>query len=212
METVADLDNAFRLYVDKADSQGSADFLSGERQRFLNDAQLRLARELAMDKNGNQDAVDLRLSLSTRAALPVVSGPDGADAVDLPTDYLAYGSNRAVLKPPYEAYRVFVRLISEDEINPLLDDDFNRPTVGDPVGCFLHGQLRLYPSGTLAQLVLSYYRRPALLDLSTPGQVPDLAPAVLPTLVQYAVQLALESVADPRFRSQGLISKLTDVQ
>ena len=208
MQTVADLDNAFRLYVDKADSQGSADFLEGERQQFLNDAQLRLARELVSNKSDDQDAVDLRRSLSKLATLPIAAGGEFS-ALDLPDDYLAWGRARAQLATPYENYHVATRLISENELSSLLGDPFNRPRIAEPVVCFLHGALQYYPGGAAQRLELSYYHRPAALDLSTPAQVPDLAPALLPALVQYAVQLALESVADPRFATQARVAALT---
>ena len=209
MTTVGDLDKAFRLYVDKADSQAGADFLPGERQRFLNDAQLRLARELCADKTDNQDAVDLRRSLSDHARQPITAGVDGADQAELPANYLAFGRCRLQLKPPYAQHIVTPSVVSEDELSGALDDEFNRPTIGEPVVCFLHGLVQVYPGAACEQLLLSFYRLPKQLDLSTPAQVPDLLPALLPTLVQYAVQLALESVQDPRFQTQAAIAKVT---
>lgn len=209
MQTVADLDNAFRLYVDKADSQGSADFLPGERQRFLNDAQLRLCRELTDGKTDNQDGVDLRRSLSTYAALPITPGVDGADQAVLPVNYLAYGRCRLQLRQPYAQYTVKPNVISEDEFSSAMDDEFNGPSIGEPVACFLYNTVQLYPSGAGDQLLLSFYRLPTELDLAKPDQVPDLVPALLPTLVQYAVQLALESVNDARFQTQAAIAAAT---
>lgn len=209
MQTTGDIDKAFRLYVDKADSQGSADFLPGERQRFLNDAQLRLCRELTDGKTDNQDAVDLRRSLSTYAALPITPGADGAGQVLLPANYLAYGRCRLQLKQPYAQYTVRPNVLSEDELSSALDDEFNGPTIGEPVACFLYNTVQVYPGAAGELLLLTFYRLPAELDLSTPAQVPDLVPALLPTLVQYAVQLALESVSDPRFQTQASVAAAT---
>ena len=209
MQTVRDLDNAFKLYVDKADSQGSADFLVGERQRFLNDAQLRLCRELASAKSDNQDAVDARRSVQAYAE--IVPGPGGgSNGVALPANYLRYGNARVQLKEPYQNHNVPVRIVSEDEISKLLEDPFNVPTIGEPVACFLEQGARLYPGNAFASFELHYYKRWAALDLSTPDQVPEAAEEHHPTIVQYAVQLALESVADPRFQTQAVVSNLTD--
>jgi hypothetical protein len=208
MQTVQDLDKAFRLYVDKADSQGATDFLPGERQRFLNDAQLRLARELTSGKTDSQDAVDLRRSLSKFADIQIV-GNGGSSSVKLPEDYLNWGRARAQLNKPYENYTVSVRIISEDDLNKVLEDPFNKPTVGEPLACFLHNEIRYYPGGAAQLFGLSYYKRPTDLKLSTPDQVPDITPALLPTLVQYAVQLALESVESGRVNTQANITAVT---
>jgi hypothetical protein len=208
MQTVGDLDKAFRLYVDKADSQGSADFLVGERQRFLNDAQLRLARELAADKSDDQDAVDARRSLQAYAEIVPGNG-GGSNGVALPDNYLRYGNARVQLKAPYDHYNVTVRIISQDELSKLLEDPFNAPTIGEPVACFLNGEARLYPGNAFASFDLHYYKRWAALDLNQPDSVPEAGEEHHPTIVQYAVQLALESVQDPRFQTQAAVAKLT---
>lgn len=208
MQTVGDLDKAFRLYVDKADSQGSADFLPGERQRFLNDAQLRLARELATAKSDDQDAVDARRSLQAYAELVPGSG-GGSNGITLPDDYLRYGNARVQLKAPYANFNVPVRIISEDELTKLLEDPFNAPTIGEPVACFLNREARLYPGNAFASFDLHYYKRWAELDLSQPDAALEVGEEHRPTIVQYAVQLALESVQDPRFQSQAAVAAKT---
>ena len=127
----------------------------------------------------------------------------------LPENYLAFGRCRIQLKQPYAQYTVRPTVVSEDELSSALDDEFNAPTVGSPLVCFLYNTVQVYPGAGCDQLLLSFYRLPAELDLAKADQVPDLLPALLPTLVQYAVQLALESVSDPRFQTQAAITSAT---
>jgi hypothetical protein len=209
MQTVGDLDKAFKLYVDKADSQGTADFLVGERQRFLNDAQRQIARRICTKKSDDQDDVDLRRTLSVYAKLPVTAGEDGAGQAELPADYLAFGRCRVQLRAPYEQYVLTPTVISEDELSDALSDPFNSPTIGEPLVCFLYNAIQVYPGAASERLLLSYYRHAPDLDLSTPAQVPALPETLLSELVQLAVQLALESVADPRFQTQAAITSRT---
>ena len=204
MQTVLDVDKAFRLYVDKAGSQGSADFLPGERERFLNDAQLRLARMLTSAKSDNQDNVDLRRSLS-RPLEVVLSNGLGT----LPADYLHYGRCMMSLLAPYANYSVKLSVVSEDELSDALDNTFNKPTIGAPVACFLSGTLATFPAHAGSKVTGQYYALPTPVSLATPTQVPDICEALIPTWVQYAVQLALESTESARTSSQAQISTLT---
>jgi len=202
MATLAEIDRAFRLYVDKSDGQGSTDFLPGERLQFINDAQVRLARTIVSRKVDNQDAVDLRRSLSRFKDIPI-SGP----SVNLPDDYLHYGRCRVQLAPPYQNYNVRVTIVSEDELSDLLQDEFNTPTIGEPVACFLHNTVVVYPRNAFSSFELSYYKLPKV--LVEKEDVCELVEALIPTLVQYAVQLALESVESTRTNTQAQIASAT---
>lgn len=199
--TYSDLDKKFKLYVDKADNQGMADFRPLERQQFLNDAQSWLASKVSFSKTDDQDAVDVRRSLSTPAKLTVSGG-----TAQLPPNYLAHGTLSFTINGNW----VLPRIVSENELLTILADPFNAPELYDPVACYLHNQLQVYPTTGIAMANLSYYRQPALLDMNIPDAEVEFVDALLPSLVQRAVQLALESVQDPRFQTQAAIATLTE--
>lgn len=205
--TVQELDNAFKLYLNKVDSMGTADFLPLERQQFLNDAQLLLARSICQKKSQDQDEVDLRRTLSTPITLNgQKAGPYNDLFVTLPDNYLHYGM-LWVTEPITDTdltTRVAPTVVNEDELLNLLNDPFNKPTLLDPVLCFLTDKLQVFPN-TCTGIAGAYYREPATLLLSTPTQVVELRNPLCLVLVQKAVQLALESITDSRFQTQAAI-------
>lgn len=213
--TFRDVDNQFKLYLDKSDSQGLPSFLVAEREVFLNDAQLYLARKLTARKSDDQDAVDLRRVLSRNLTLTLTKVEDtvGEYTANLPDDYLSYGKmlvNVSVSTSASGHYAVPM-LVSEDELLRVLTDPFNRPTTGNPVLSFVNNQLSLYTGQDTAKgLVISYYRLPTRISVNGAGKL-DLPEALVPSLVQRAVQLALESIQDPRFQTQNAILQSSEM-
>lgn len=207
--TNKELDNAFKLYLDKVDSQATPDFLVGERQRILNDSLLWVASQITSKKDNNQDEVDLRRSLSKTLIVTLTSNSFGAGVATLPTDYLHYGRITIQLKKPLANYQIPPRIVAESELDKALNDPFNGPAIGTPIICFTENQLLVYPGASCDKVLGAYYRYPVTIDLSKPSTAVDLVEALIPTLLQRAVQLALESISDPRFQTQAQVATLT---
>jgi hypothetical protein len=221
----------FKIAFDKTDSSAYPEFLDGEIDYYLNEAQDQFIKQRyglnniyragyeQMQKR-TDDLKELVISrytsLSTVAHYPNVYR---ADLSDLYTD-------EAHTTSATESYMLFIKalqqtckdgccnwgdikLVQQDDISRVLSDPFNRPTISRPVMIFEDGDIFVWTEegASIENFLVTFLKRPAQMNKGTYGTSPTVVQCELgeythKEIVQMAVKIALENIESPRQQTQ----------
>ena len=105
-----------------------------------------------------------------------------------------------------------VKLVQHDDISPLADDPFNKPTKGRPVIFFEDGDIFVWtsPGHSIKGFQVTFIAEPVHMHLGTYDSLVDveceLSSHLHKEILQNAINIALENLASPRIQTQGPVN------
>jgi hypothetical protein len=225
--TVLEMHTAVKLGLDKTSSLALPGFEPEEIDYWLNEAQLELVKQKMFGNNYRQENFDMgvkraddlsilmtysseltyNVSNTTPNFRPHSYHPNVAtvniEASTMP-DYLFYiGADLLINDPhshnpgvqPAETIR-----IPQEDIGVYVETPFNRPILRNGYIYLKEGEVNVIydPEATPVSIYVSYLKRPATLDISTPAQESDLPEQVHSEIVALTVKLMIENIESPR--------------
>lgn len=218
----------FKVKIDKLDTQSAPDLYPEVILIFLNDAMDKVVDSKYTGFNSDrlgfeehQKVTDDLKNLVKKGYIKGESYEDDNVFFDLSTIYpssqLDEGNDeylyflRGMFQIQANGVKRFVgaKLVQLDDLNEVLDDPFNKPTINKPVMVFENGGIVLYlPSDSSVDIGrITYLKRPnrivrteeCELDKQLHGEIVDLA-----------ISLALETIESQRVQTQPQISNLAE--
>lgn len=214
--TIQEFHIAFKLGLDKLDSQNYPDILPEEIDFLLNNAQDRFVKQRYGRNNPKREGFeetqkrteDLKTLIKSAHITPNVYSIDNisnsARFYTLPIDhryivqeqvdvtYLDCNSNPITNK-------LLVRPIQHNDYDKILNDPFNRPNTTKVLRLMAEGKVELITASgyTLGTYYLRYIKKPDRMDI-TIGTTCELPEDVHQEIVDGAVALALENIESRR--------------
>jgi hypothetical protein len=239
--TLSDFHIEFKIALDKIDSSAYPDILPEEIDYFLNEAQERFIKTRYginnIYKEGFEEIQkrtdDLKNLVVTNYASVTAVGTetntyrinlsslfsDEAHTTPITTEtYQHYLRGRArVVKTGCATKYVSVKPFRQDEIERIIKDPFNKPTVTEPVIYFERSNIYAVTDGTFTidKFKVTYLKRATTIRRGTVYATPttdvlcELPDHTHKEIVQIAVNIALENIESRRLNTQeGQLNKI----
>jgi hypothetical protein len=215
--TILELHTAFKLELDKTDSEALPIFRSEEVDYWLNKAinhflktRYNLNNIYKKAFEGSQKRIDdLRVIVTNETIVPNVT-----DEIDLPGNYVFLLRVTANVLSDCGIVKSLPFQVETDDLNKLLDDPFNKPTIYRPLYNFRDNKIIFYTSegSEITNATITYIRKPAVVnyEVDSTSEYTDLPDHVHHEVVQKAVNMALENIESPRYRSN--INELNNIE
>jgi hypothetical protein len=222
--TIAEMHQEFLVLIDKSNSLEYPDFLPEEIDLFLNKSQDQLVKNKFSGNNAKKESIeetqkrmdDLRNLIKNfnyivpASVLSTASQKPNSRLIPLPTDYwFSLQDDIDITKSCGVVSNVWVKTISHDRYNRIMDDPFNKPGDDFVVKLFIDGnQVEIITSDSNATISnsityhLRYLAKPTTMSLSNPTQNCVLADHIHREIIDLAVNMALEDISSDRFKTQ----------
>lgn len=213
--------NQFDIVFDKVDTMSYPDLLEEQKDYFLNEAQRRLVKIRYREFDQTQKRKDDLSVLVKTIVLPVGTSTTLDDfksykvnlqlALSNGDKYLFYlKGNAQVSNSKCKARYVPIRKVEIDDLDNVLEDPFNKPSIEEVVATDEDGGLVLWAdlSFNISNLRLTYLKQPRTMDIFSSVDC-ELSEEVQSEIIALAVQLALENVESGRLQSKATVDNTT---
>lgn len=231
--TYAQLVTAFKVGMNKSDTQYSKSYEPEEIDLFLNQAQERIIKNRFESENfyrpkafeGSQKRIDdLRVLVKRDFTLTPaqVSGVTNEYSVTLPADYMFFISGNCKIEcgttfvsggtglPTVATNIAEVYNVTHADLNYMIDDPFNKPDWKrvlidfETTKIYIHAETGFFP----IKFYLTYLRYPVAIN-TTGSVTSELPDHVHNEIVATAVSIAIENALDPRVQTiQNELNKI----
>jgi hypothetical protein len=232
--TIEQFHREFKVFFDKADSLAYPEFLDGEIDIYLNEAQNRIVK-LRYGKNNayvkgfeeSQKRTDDLKNLVKTKYCSVQSSTTYQGIGNVYTTQLTQLYDDIDLTTlSLDKYQFYIKstikcvsssctnwnspkITQQDDIYALLSDPFNKPRIGKPLLTIEdNGLFYWLPDGSSATVAaLTFLKEPNVMNKGTYGSDKvecELSNHIHKELLQLAIQIALENIQSPRVQSQAI--------
>jgi hypothetical protein len=197
--TIEEFHREFKVFFDKADSSAYPEFLDGEIDIYLNEAQERIIKQRYGKNNVYRSGFeeiqkrteDLKELVVTKfASLSINPAYQDIDDNVYEADLSNLFDEALLVTPAEEEYMFYlkasartcksdvtccqwskVKLVQHDDIGGITDDPFNKPKKGRPIIFFENGNIMIWTAPTLVVegFQVTFLKRARLLNIGTYG-------------------------------------------
>lgn len=221
--TILDYHKQFKLFLDKVSSEQTPEFTSKQIDVFLHEAEVRVVKQAYgrnnIYKKGYQEIQKRTDDLNTLVKSGYLKSNSNEDGVyyfpldsiyttdkfeEATNDYMFYLRGQCKVKSDkVKSVLTGVSLVSQDKIQEVLKDPFNKSRISEPVIYFENNgiQVDTNKSSFIPEAIkITYLKYPKKVNLAN-GIDSELPEEKQREVLQVAVNIALETISDGRFVS-----------